>query len=347
MKTVLLTGTRAPATLDLARRLAREGVRVIGADPFRFPLGRFSGAFASHHRVPAPNHDTNAFIGAILTRIQKERVDLLVPTCEEIFHLAAAHGRLAESTRLFFEPLAKLLPLHDKLAFVRIAGDLSPESWPAAEAPRDRRLVWKPRFSRFAARVRFDDPPRDPGGWMAQEFVDGDEFSTWSLCVNGEVRVMTGYCCSARLRRGAGTAFEPFRDEEAAAFVRELAKRLDFTGSIAFDWIRSHEGKLHVIECNPRLTSGIHLLDPSVSIAGLFEMAAPSPAPMRPAQLLWPTLFRDLRIAGTTPDVVTDLSDPGPIFGQVVAFAELAASALRHRLSLTAATTRDIEYNGK
>ena len=42
--TILLTGTRAPATLDLARRLWREGVRVIGADSLRYPLGKFSQA---------------------------------------------------------------------------------------------------------------------------------------------------------------------------------------------------------------------------------------------------------------------------------------------------------------
>ena len=65
IRTVLLTGTRAPATLDLARRLWREGVRVIGADSMRFPLGRFSAAFAVHHRVPPPRQDRAGFLGAI------------------------------------------------------------------------------------------------------------------------------------------------------------------------------------------------------------------------------------------------------------------------------------------
>lgn len=346
MKTVLLTGTRAPATLDLARRLRRGGVRVIGADPFRFPLGRFSRAFASHHRIPAPNRDERGFIDAILTLIEKERVELLVPTCEEIFHLAASHERLAAATRLFFEPLSELLPLHDKLAFARLAGAFAPASWPAAEAPRDRRLVWKPRFSRFAARVRFDDPPLDPEGWMAQEFIDGEEFSTWSLCAKGGVRVMTGYRCPARLRRGAGTAFEPFRDEEAIGFVQRLAAERRFTGSLAFDWIRSREGKLHVIECNPRLTSGIHVLGPSIPLPACFdENVSPDPA-MQSAQLLWPTLFRDLRIAGTSPDVILSSDDLRPSFGQALAFGELSLRALRHRESLSAAATRDIEFNG-
>ncbi len=345
MKTVLLTGTRAPATLDLARRLRDEGWRVVGADPMRFPLGRFSSAFAAHHRVPAPNDPGPHFINAILTLIESERVDLLWPTCEEIFHLAAAHDRLAGAARLLFEPLAGLLPLHDKLVFARLAGDMAPASWPAAEAPHDRRLVWKPRYSRFAARIRFEAPPEDPEGWMAQEFIEGDEFSTWSLCLDGEVRVTSAYRSLARAGKGAGCAFVSHRDAEAEAFVARTASERSFTGSLAFDWIRSHEGRLRVIECNPRLTSGLHLLDPSVAISGLLEKAVASPS-LRPVQLFWPTLFSDLRVAGISPDLILSKRDPGPALGQGIAFAELCGGAWRHGLSLIAAATRDIEWNG-
>lgn len=346
MKTVLLTGTRAPATLDLARRLRSDGLRVVGADPARFPLGRWSRAFAVHRRVPPPVDDPDGFLAAILAIIEEERVDLLWPTCEEIFHLAAVHNRLPASLRLLCDPLAALLPLHDKLAFARLVGGFAPESWAAEEAPRSLRLVWKPRFSRFAARVRFEAPPADPRGWMAQEFVEGSEFSSWALCLGGEVRTLTFYQCPVRAGRGAGCAFEPMWDEEAAAAVREWAARWGTTGSLAFDWMRRRDGALRVIECNPRLTSGIHVLDPSVSLAALLEGPSVLPPPMRAGQLLWPTVFQDLRIGGTTPDLIFAGDDPGPAVGQALSFLELAASALRHRLSLTAAATRDIEWNG-
>ncbi len=346
MTTILLTGTRAPATLDLARRLHREGVRVIGADPARFPLGRFSRAFASHHRVPSPVANREGFLSAILTWIEKEQVDLLWPTCEEIFHLAAAHGRISDSVRVFCDPLEILLPLHDKLAFARFAYVLSPESWDASEAPQNRPLVWKPRFSRFAARMRIGDPPPDTKGWMAQAFVRGNEFSSWALCVGGEVRILTFYQCPARAGRGAGCTFEPIWDDEAEGAIRRWAERLHLTGSLAFDWIRSDEVGLRVIECNPRLTSGIHLLDPTFPIMPLLERAAPLPPPMRAGQLLWPTLCQSLRLGGTTPDLIASRKDPGPVFGQIPAFLELAATALLRRCSLSAAATHDIEWNG-
>ena len=347
MKTVLLTGTRAPATLDLARRLWREGIRVIGADSVRYPLGRFSKAFASHHRIPPPRQSLSEFIESILTLVEKEQVDLVWPTCEEIFHLASVHENLSQHVRLFSEPLETLEPLHHKLDFAKFAGSLAPDSWPAEEAPRDRRLVWKPNYSRFAARTRIDSPPESMEGWMAQEFVDGDEFSSWAICVEGEVRTLTFYQCPARAGLGAGCAFVPMWNEKAEGHIREMAGRLHFTGSIAFDWILEKDGPLRVIECNPRLTSGIHLLDESVSLTDLLDRCGTIPPPMRAAQLFIPTLFSSLRFAGTSPDVISARDDRLPGLTQSLSYAEFALVALRQRIPLTAATTHDIEFNGR
>lgn len=343
--TILLTGTRAPATLDLARRLWREGHRVVGVDSLRRPLGRGSRAFASHHRVPSPRFERAAFIDAVLEIAEREGVDLIWPTCEEIFHLAADHGRISARVPLFCDPLDALDPLHDKLAFARLAGDRAPASWPAEEAPEEERLVWKPRYSRFGTSIRIGSRPPDSQGWMAQRLIPGVEFSSWALCRDGEVRILTFYQCPARAGK-AGCAFEPCWDDEAAAFVLAFARARGATGSLAFDFIRDPSGRVWVIECNPRLTSGIHVLDPSVRLTDLLREAAPLPPPMVAAQLKWPTWFSDRRVAGNSPDVISASDDPGPRWGQVAGFTELAAIALRHSLSLAAASTHDLEYNG-
>ena len=343
--TILLTGTRAPATLDLARRLRRDGFRVVGADSMQFPLGRFSGAFASHHRVPPPRFRPSDCIAALLGIARKEKATLLWPTCEEIFHLAAFHEEIATVVRPFFNSLEALEPLHDKLAFARIAGSMAPASWLAEEAPGEGRLVWKPRFSRFGVHTRFAHPPEDKSGWMAQEWVEGEEFSSWALCLDGETRTLTFYQCPVRAGR-AGCSFAPHWDEEAAAFIAAFAEERNFTGSLAFDFIRGEETGLRVIECNPRLTSGIHVLGPEVSLAGLFARSSSLPPPMRPSLLRLPTLFSAPRKAWQSQDVVVTPDDLGPGWGQLAGFAELAFRSLRHGVSLAAASTLDIEYNG-
>lgn len=343
--TILLTGSRAPATLDLARRLRRDGFRVVGADSMRFPLGRFSRAFDSHHRVPSPRFRRREWIDSLLELARKEKATLLWPTCEEIFHLAAFHEEVATVVRPFFDPLDALEPLHDKLAFARLAGPTAPVSWTPEEAPDDRPLVWKPRHSRFGTHTRFGHPPEDTEGWMAQEWIEGDEFSSWSLCVDGGTRTLTFYHCPVRAGR-AGCSFVPHWDEEAADFVTAFAKERDFTGSLAFDFIRGRETGLKVIECNPRLTSGLHVLDPRVSLAKLLEHPAPLPPPMRHALLRLPTLFAAPGKAWQSPDLIRNRDDTGPGWGQLAGFAELSFLSLRHRIPLSAASTRDIEYNG-
>ena len=318
---------------------------MVGADSMHFPLGRFSKAFASHHRVPSPRFRREEFVAAILRLVDSEQVDLVWPTCEEIFHLAAHHEEVSKRVRLFCEPLAALKPLHQKLDFARLAGEMAPESWSGDDAPVDRRLLWKPLYSRFAVRIGHE-APGNRKGWMAQEFLSGEEFSAWALCVNGEVRTLTFYDCPSRSGKGAGCAFEPMWDEPAAGFVTEIAGHRKFTGSLAFDFVRDATGRARVIECNPRLTSGLHVLDASVRITDLLEGPGSLPPPMHSCQLLLPTILSNPALMGTSPDIVSIAGDRGPALGQLAGLAELAGVALRRFTALTAAATRDLEYNG-
>lgn len=343
---ILLTGTRAPATLDLARRLNREGARVIGADSMRFPIGRFSNAFAAHYRVPSPRFQRAEYFDSLLRILADEEVTLLWPTCEEVFHVAARHEEISDHVRLLCDPLDRLEPLHHKLKFARLAGDAAPASWSPEEAPVERKLVWKPCYSRFAARLRMDSPPASTEGWMAQEFVPGEEFSSWALCLRGEVRTLTFYDCPARAGRGAGCAFEPLWDDSAAVFVENFAASRAYTGSLAFDFVRGTDGRFTVIECNSRLTSGLHVLDESVRLLDLLESRGPTPPPMVSSQLKLPTLFTNPFVVGTSPDIIYQEDDRSPALGQIPAFSELAWNGLRRCISLRAASTRDIEFNG-
>jgi len=136
-------------------------------------------------------------------------------------------------------------------------------------------------------------------------------------------------------------------EENAAAMIAEFASSLNFTGSLAFDFIRGYDGKLYVLECNPRLTSGIHVLDPAVRISDLLARPGELPPPMVPAQIRIATMFSKPSVAWSSPDVIAATDDPGPARGQFAGIAEYLGIAIRHFHSLTSATTRDIEYNGE
>src|SRR5579862_3436967 len=96
MTHVLLTGGRAPVTLDLARKFARAGYCVSVAESSPVHLCRYSNSVRNCYDVPPPNTEPAAFIAALIEIIREEQIDLLIPTCEEVFFVAQGLERLSE-----------------------------------------------------------------------------------------------------------------------------------------------------------------------------------------------------------------------------------------------------------
>ncbi|MEK8131383.1 hypothetical protein WMW72_26080 [Paenibacillus filicis] len=169
---VLLTGGRAPAALELARQLAADGWHVAVAESTERHLCRASKAVKEFFRVPPPVQGVTAYIEALLQIVQQEKIDWLIPTCEEIFYISAGLERLSPYCRVMTVPLGQLGRLHSKWAFIRrveemgLAVPATVRLVPGDEASYAACLealeqddyadgvVLKPEFSRFAAKVR-------------------------------------------------------------------------------------------------------------------------------------------------------------------------------------------------
>ena len=87
-RTALLTVGRFPAALTLARGLHEHGVRVIVADPLKRQLCSVSRAVAKTFQVAPPNTDIEGWERDILDIIERENVTDLIPTSEEVCHVA-------------------------------------------------------------------------------------------------------------------------------------------------------------------------------------------------------------------------------------------------------------------
>lgn len=83
MSSILLTGARAPVTLELCRAFAQQGHRVFLADMNLFPIARWSRFVEQYLRIPAPVQEFDAFKQALKELIKRYRIDHLIPTCEE------------------------------------------------------------------------------------------------------------------------------------------------------------------------------------------------------------------------------------------------------------------------
>lgn len=375
---VLILGARAPACLEWARAFAASGWQVTVADSMNWPLSRSSRAVDGFVRLPEPRKDPAAWIRALAEVIRNQGIDLLLPTCEETFYLAHGLPLLAPLCRVLTSDFELLHRLHHKGRFAELT-----DGWPLAAptthtltSPEDARAlagqsrdwVFKPAYSRFATRTlirpsaaqvsRLHPTPAAP--WVAQRYVAGEEHCSFSLLVDGELRAHACYQPRYRVGRGSGIYFAPTRPAPVAAFLEEFGRRTGYSGQVGFDFIEDEAGRFHVLECNPRATSGVHLFaeQPHELVDCLFNrpaellQAAAQPRMVALAMLLIaaPRQLGSARFRAdyrSARDVIVRDGDSRPLLAQLLGLGEILGRAISRRRSVLAASTADIEWDGQ
>lgn len=364
---VLLTGARAPATLELARLAARTGYEVHVADTDRWHICRGSRLITGCHTLPAPRGNHVKYGRAIRSLVERLGVDVVVPTCEEVFHIAAMRDQIG--AHVACDPLDRLAPLHDKWQFVggcHAAGVPAPrtsilsDTLTLAQLPAGEYIL-KQRFSRFATHVllwrtgdalpRLDGQAR--GAWIAQQYVAGDAICTWSVASHGRVLAHATYAVDETAgQRGAAIAFHSVRHAAARVWVETFVAHHRLSGQFAFDFIDGPQG-LHGIECNPRLTSGIHCFRSMPDVARLLvePVAAPLGVTLEPPvglefrSRLALAMYDKARRTGA--GLLDADDDPWPKRMQGLSWAHLLLRALLSGTDPRVLSTRDIEWNGE
>ena len=287
---VLVTGSRAPASMDIMRSLIGQGYQVYSVDSMNFPFGRFVKGLKKHFTIPKPNRNLHYFLDAIKDIVIDYKIDLLIPTCEEVFFISKGYEELSKYTRLLCEPFEQLNPLHNKYTFNQLALDYgldAPETWllttqeDKEKIPKNEAIVIKPVYSRFGSHViikptqeKIDELPLSVP-YIAQRFVAGKEYCAYAIAHKGEVLIHSCYHPKYTAGPAAGIYFEPADIKSITDFIKVFCQKYQFSGQIAFDFILE-EGKAFVLESNPRITSGFHLISDYIQWSTIFKRAAPS-----------------------------------------------------------------------
>jgi hypothetical protein len=379
-RSVLILGGRAPVALDHARRFAHQGWRVFVADSIPCRISGASRAVQATLRIASPSHAPSRFVTDLQDIVSKHAIDLIVPTCEEVFFVSRYRDRLPASVRVLSDDFGKLRQVHSKRQFLSLAegcgvhvpaATLVTSLGEAREWAGARGIVLKPEFSRFGVHVRLypdgiaaDAPALSAlGKWVVQDYAEGQEFCSYSVANEGQLLAHSLYRPAWRMSLSSSFYFEAARNDAIRTFVERFARKLAFTGQLSFDWIVRADGRASVLECNPRATSGCHLfsLDDPVPAAldgTLSHCAEPSSrAPrMITAMMITAGLWqgirrlelrrwsRDYRAAT---DVIGVTADGGPAMGAISDLMSYARLALAQRRTLREAATQDIEWDGQ
>lgn len=375
MANVLLTGGRAPATLHLLRLLHQAGHKVFQADSLPFPLAGASRYCAASCRLPPPAFEPEAFAAVLGQWMEEKAIDLLIPTCEEVFYVAQYRHLLPAV--VFAPPMEVLRQLHSKWQFnqwllerglpavesqLAIFSEVTPSDPPFYPA------ILKAEYTRFGTAVHLIREEADwakckarvafKGRWVWQRYLNGAHWGTYSVAQVGRLCAHVAYPLQWRYgAQGAATFFESVDCPDIERQVSEMVAALGYTGQIAFDFIRSAaDGRFYAIECNPRLTSGAHLFGPKDALANAFwgqsPLVRPSGPPVRLGVPMWLAAERHIFQAAfwrdwqRSQEAVWQSRDPWPSVCQLPLMGYWGQLALRKGLGMTEATTWGIAWDG-
>ena len=374
-RTALLTVGRFPAALTLARGLHEHGVRVIVADPMKRQLCSVSRTVAKTFQVAPPNSDIAGWERDILDIIERENVTDLIPTSEEVCHVANLAPRLPETTRYVGPSAEWIAQWHDKLQFVNYAisrGVTAPSVFTTADGEarsliRQTECVLKPRRGCSGTEVSFipqgSTLPPPSQNMLLQRRVQGNHLYTLSWVDAGEVKATASYRGSTH----SGTVAVGFQSAPTPFSVKQWIERFvadtNVTGFLSFDFILDRSGIPWGIECNPRLSSGVHFISETWLGAAVMgeaaEAASISPAGKR---VQWsystlteaykhlfrfqiPELFRCLRDLFVSRDAVWSWRDPLPYILMTPLCWEFIWRSIRERMPIGDASQCDIAWH--
>lgn len=524
---ILVLGGRAPACLEWARVLHELGYCVHVADSVSPFLAQYSNKVSHCHVLPAPAFAFDDWQASLHGIVSTHNIQLIIPTCEEVFYLAKACTSQPLQQRAWTADINTLMQLHNKYAFYELINQfnqpicvpkshlLSAQSgnqvshqqvlvflthlYPdlakyyndistisdmtntveanvdvndySSRANRTNRSnhallntpcdwVLKPCLSRFATRTLIrptltetlaalfnqhkqqdcmvflqqlasdtktqttktskktpcssaiygsvSDIPLT-NSWLAQTYIQGTEFASYSIAQQGQLVAHNCYQASCRVQTkkqankkaneqanhlnhfsqasqqtGASLDFECLDVPTVAQFVAALVARLGYTGQLGFDFIKDAAGIYWVLECNPRATSGIHLLASDNQFLAKWHKVAsqcrdakrqfksssnsnpskpkhsPNITPFIQTDALHcslkfaivyelikkPKLYRTATdTLKTSHDAIYNSDDLRPVLGQFIASTHLLWQAWRHNKTVLEMSTHDIQWD--
>jgi hypothetical protein len=189
-----------------------------------------------------------------------------------------------------------------------------------------------------------------------QEWIEGTQHCAYAICQKGTVCAFSLYETIFSAGIGATIHFQHHENASIEQWVKTFVQTLGFTGQISFDFIVKENGEIYPIECNPRLTSGIHLFTKDDSISRAFFDTPP---------LIYPNINQKTMLASamllygvrqfslnwlvsffTSKDVLFSFKDLKPFFFQPFSLISLWKIAKKQKINLLEASTFDIEWDG-
>jgi predicted ATP-grasp superfamily ATP-dependent carboligase len=370
-----------PYAVGMVRKLAEAGHTVYASDAYDLAPGSHSKYLEGHFVTGSPRDATEQFIDDVERIASENEIELVVPSFEEVFYLATQRDRLEKVTHLYAPPFETLARVHDKATFQALTDKLgirTPETLVARSDDELREQI--ERFPRYFGRAAFsrggvalltntgplaghvaveDCHPTSESPWLVQEYVDGPMLCTYTTMHDGRATSHCTYRAPRQWEHSTAIAFESVDGSEALKIAEAIAGDLGYTGQMSLDFV-DDGGTLYMIECNPRATDGLLLVDANDLAEGLIsdERELTMVPPGEEVQLSmavfgqmfdeglgeWPRSIQDL---AHIRDANKGWHDHMPTLYNFLAFVHHAKLEMKERTALFVAMAGDISWDGQ
>jgi predicted ATP-grasp superfamily ATP-dependent carboligase len=376
---VLITGGRAPITLHLCRALEEGGIDVYIADSVFHALAKSSRCSRDFFLYPSPKFEPHRFIECLIKIIKNREIDVLIPTCEEIFYISMFRRQLSLYCDVFVDDFDKLKLLHHKESFIqfvdRLGFEIPKTSLLSPQLDRlfiqkefPGQIVLKKAYSRFSDSVSFYKSSSElpnyvftDSSWLIQERIVGTQYCSYGVSRNGKLLAHSVYKSEFTAGLGATLTFEYSEKSDIEQFVRKIVEKLSFTGQISFDFIVNQAGEAIPIECNPRATSGLHLFGKEIANVMIndFHATLYPKRETKEAIKLGVLLYgiknlktinqvkRLFQVLFTYKDTIYQKNDKSPFFYQFISMYDLWKVSRKNQVNLLEQSTYDISWDGE
>jgi|EP00427_Karlodinium_veneficum_P000256 hypothetical protein len=301
---ILVTGGKMSKASAVARACGRDGHKVFTAEimPYQLCHTRFCKYVSKHYILPRPTVRPQEWHAAIMSIVEEQNIDLIIPCTAPIESSAYAHLResLPEHVRVFAFDGATSDELDNKYTFNQVlvkAGLPCPET-AKMECLNDALDFFKKRESKPDDGKKFIVKPAvyDPKArteilflpiedkQRQFEYLKSRNASKSVPYVIQEVLQEPEYGCYAIFNKGHLTGFEFFESAASCLVYSQLKKQYDqvmdlnagigkamnLTGQLTLDLMHTPTGDLVPIECNPRIHSAVCTLEGHRNIGAMF-----------------------------------------------------------------------------
>lgn len=269
--------------------LAGHRVEILSSDPKC--LARFSRFTDRIHLAPAAGSDPEGYLRALMDVVTHRRIDVLLPTHEQAYLLAAARPRLPPGLGLALAPVSAFEQLQGKVALAGLLERLGVPQ-PRTEIIRQAEAFAAPRALPFFAKTdcgtastavwRVADAEtqarlaRDlqaagafDQGVIAQASVAGPLERLQAVFDHGRLVACHTYRQAEEGPGGGDVLKVSVRRPTARDHVAQIGAALDWHGALSFDYVlEAATGEPQVIDANPRLVEPMNAWLSGVDLAG-------------------------------------------------------------------------------